>query len=317
MDIGYAVREILQNGRNPEWRRDRFIDHVLSRYFELTAGSRTPVVDRDWDTLIVLDACRYDLFKSVLDDYPLPGRLSKRQSLQSGTPGFLAENFAGSKFHDMVYVTANPYVSTDLEASQFHAVDPVWDDGWDDDLQTVTPETMRERALAARDEYPNKRLVIHFVQPHIPFIGDVRLDGMDTWRIRERAKGETETDPEQRVKNPFDQLRSGQRSKEEVWAAYRSNLERAMPAVETLLSELGGKSVVTSDHGNAFGEFAWPFPMRIYGHPIGVLIPPLIQVPWHIHEDGNRRVIKSEPPANVRSVSENTAERLDKLGYID
>jgi len=47
---------------------------------------------------------------------------------------------------------------------------------------------MRERALAARDEYPNKRLIIHFVQPHIPFIGDVRLDGMDTWRVRERAR---------------------------------------------------------------------------------------------------------------------------------
>ena len=315
MDIGYAVRELLQNGANPEWRRDRFIDHVLRRYFEWTAEPQTPVMDRDWDTLILLDACRYDLFESVLDDHPLPGKLSKRESLQSGTPGFLAENFAGGEFHDTVYVTANPYVTTDLESSQFHAVDPVWDDGWDEELQTVTPETMRDRALAAKEEYPNKRLIIHFLQPHIPFIGDERLDGMKTWRVRERAKGERETDPEERVRNPFDQLKSGERSKDEVWAAYRSNLERSMPAVETLLSELGGKTVVTSDHGNAFGEFAWPFPIRIYGHPLGVLIPPLIEVPWHVHDDGDRREITSEPPEAVRSVSEDTADRLEKLGY--
>lgn len=317
MDIGYAVRELLRNGRDPEWRRERFVDHVLRRYFERTAGDRTPVVDLDWDALIVLDACRYDLFEAVLEEYPLPGTLSKRESLQSGTPGFLAENFGDREFHDTVYVTANPYVSTDLEASQFHAVDPVWDDGWDDDLQTVTPETMRERALAAAAEYPNKRLIVHFVQPHVPFVGDVRLDGMETWRVRERARGETETAPDERAANPFDQLRSGARSKEEVWAAYRSNLERAMPAVERLLAELDGKTVVTSDHGNAFGEFAWPFPMRIYGHPLGVLIPALVDVPWHVHEGDERPEIRADPPVAAGSVSEDTADRLDKLGYTD
>lgn len=317
MDITHVVGELFRNGTNPDWRRNRFIDHVLRRYFELTTGSSTSVVDCDWDILIVLDACRYDLFESVLNEHPLPGELYKRESLQSGTPGFLAENFAGNEFHDTVYITANPYVNTDLEVSQFHAVDPVWDDGWDDDLQTVTPETMRERALLANEEYPNKRLIIHFIQPHIPFIGDVRLGGMKTWRVRERAKGQTETSPDERSKNPFDQLRSGKRSREEVWAAYRSNLERAMPAVETLLSELDGKIVVTSDHGNAFGEFAWPFPMRIYGHPLGVLIPSLVEVPWYVSEDGSRREINPEPPTELASVSKDTEKRLDMLGYTD
>lgn len=41
-----------------------------------------------------------------------------------------------------------------------------------------------------------------------------------------------------------------------------------------------GTTVVTSDHGNHLGEFATPFPIRLYGHPEGIRTPELIRVPW-------------------------------------
>ncbi|MHB9286540.1 hypothetical protein ACKVMT_05815 [Halobacteriales archaeon Cl-PHB] len=318
MNVGYAVGEILKHWKDRQWWRKRFLTHVVSRYYA-TIGKpdADPLVDQDWDNVVLLDACRFDLFEKALADHPLPGTLSKRTSAESGTPGYLAENFAGRQFHDVVYVTANPYVQTELPDDTFHAVDHVWQDGWDDDLQTVAPETMAKRALAAAKRYPDKRLIIHFNQPHAPFIGDVRLDGRKGSAIRQTALGKDKLDPSERHQTPFEQLGDGKRTKREVWKAYLSNLERAMPHVERLLDSLKGLTAVTSDHGNGLGEFATPFPIRVYGHPLGTLIPALTDVPWHVNQNGERKQVTVEAPQSSTDVDESTEERLRMLGYAE
>lgn len=319
MGVRYALSEIAAHWSDREWWRKRFLTHVVSKYFETVGGpDATPLVERNWDNLVLLDACRYDLFAEVLADSYLPGELEKRQSVASGTPGYVAKNFSGDRFHDVVYVTANPYVNTDLPQDTFHAVDPVWQDGWDDETQTVLPETMGERALAAAAEYPDKRLLIHFNQPHAPFVGEDRLGGRKVSAIRKQALGEARPDPGERRPTPFEQLARGKYSREEVWQAYRSNLERAFPVVEDLLGEFEGLTAVTADHGNALGEFARPFPIRVYGHPLGVLIPALTAVPWHRVLNGERKEVTSEPPVRVDAhESEDVADRLRMLGYAE
>lgn len=323
MDLRYAVSEIRKNASNRQWWRKRFLTHVVSRYYTDVAPPNTErLVDTDWDNVLLLDACRYDLFEEVLGGHPLPGELSMRRSSQSGTPGYLAENFANEKFHDIVYVTANPYVNTELDESQFHAVVPVWRDGWSDEVQTVTPETVLEHALEANNRFPEKRLIVHFNQPHAPFIGEKRLGGRKASAIRQRALGRPEPDPRERVKTPFERLGDGEVTREEVWAAYRSNLERAFPAVEELLDVLEGLTAVTSDHGNALGEFARPFPIRVYGHPLGILIPALTEVPWHTHLRGERKRVTEEAPDGLtagddEAMTEETATRLRMLGYAE
>lgn len=317
MNPRYALSEIRKHGTDRTWWRKRFLTHVVSRYF--TGPGRPdadPVVDEEWDTLVILDACRYDLFASVFEDDPLPGMLDRRTSVQSGTPGFLAENFADEKFHDVVYVTGNPYVNTDLPEGTFHAVESVWKNGWDDEEQTVMPETMAERTLQIAEEYPDKRIISHFLQPHAPFVGETRLGDRDTFAIRERALGNE--DATTRHRTPFEMLEAGEATRDEVWAAYRSNLELAWPAVRRLLEELEGLTAVTSDHGNAMGERAWPFPLRVYGHPLGILIPALTEVPWLTHQNGKRRDVTAEPPeSEARDVDEETNERLRMLGYAE
>jgi hypothetical protein len=310
MDLGYALSEIGRHWRARQWWRKRFLTHVVSRYYALTDTDATPVVFEDWDTLLVLDACRYDLFAEALEDHPLPGTLTDRTALDSGTPGFLAANFGDGTFHDTVYVTANPYVSTDLGEDKFHAVDAVWRDDWDDELQTVRPETVAERALAAVERYPEKRLIVHFMQPHAPFIGETRLGERETFAIRETALGRDGSSARRRQPTPFERLGAGELTREAVWEAYRDNLDAALPAVEDLLTTLPGRTAVTADHGNALGEFARPFPIRVYGHPLGIHIPALTRVPWFVSDNGERKVIRAEPPVE-RTLSGNDADAGD------
>ena len=319
--LRYVLGEVREHGTDREWWRKRFLTRVVGRYFDrFPPAGRSRVVDREWDTLLLLDACRYDLFEAALGDHPLPGELSMRRSMASGTPGYLAANFAGGTFHDVVYVTANPYVSTELPAGTFHEVVPVWRDGWDDELATVPPETVAEAAREAAAEHPDKRLVVHFNQPHTPFIGEERIEGRGMANLRARAVGEGRATD---ARTPFERLGAGELDRETVWRAYRSNLDRALPVVGSLLEEFGGLTAVTSDHGNALGERAWPFPIRVYGHPLGVLVPALIEVPWFTHSTGERRETRAEPPVATdtdpgeRQVDEETRARLRDLGYAE
>jgi len=326
MVLRYALSEIRKHSTDTQWWRKRFLTHVVARYFtDLRPRPCDRLCEQDWDNVLLLDACRYDLYESVVAGRDPPGTVGKRRSCASGTPAYLAENFAAGNHHDVVYVTANPYVATELDTDVFHAVDHVWRDGWDDERGTVMPDTMRERALSAAGRYPDKRLVVHFNQPHVPFVGDVRLEGRGMGGIRHRALEDKWPDPSGRGRTPFEQLGAGEVSKDRVWRAYRSNLEVALPAVEALLSELDGRTAVTADHGNALGERAWPFPIRVYGHPLGIHVPALTDVPWHVVDQGIRKRTTSEPPEGTSSpngpvgeaVDETVQERLQRLGYTE
>jgi hypothetical protein len=314
MKLTYAFSEILKHGTDQTWWRSRLLSRVVSRYYTIHKNPGTWLIDEDWDNAIVLDACRYDLFEEVYSTLDSKGELGKRTSRESATPGFLHQNFDDGMFHDLVYVSANPYISTELDVSQFHDVVHVWKDGWNDDLGTVTPETMCEATLEAASNYPKKRIISHFIQPHTPFIGEHRLGKRDHFTIRDRALGDEST--VRQTRTPFERLETGDVTYEEVWRAYRSNLERALPPTADLLDSLDGKTVVTSDHGNAMGEHATPFPIRVYGHPMGIHIPALTHVPYFEGMWERRKSITAEAPVESESEDGDVQERLQSLGYV-
>lgn len=268
------------------------------------------VVEADWDTLILLDACRYDAFAA---NHDLPGTLEVRESRASNTEEFLRANFGGRALHDTVYVTGNPQLhrKRDRVDAEFHAEVNVWqDDGWDEEYRTVLPETMADYALEAAERYPRKRLFVHFVQPHYPFIvPDTEFDklklhdsdaaGPDFWQ--QTMLGRMDLDPP------------------EVWELYVENLRAALPHVEELLSSLEGRTVVSSDHGNMFGERSSPVPIREWGHPDGVYVDELVRVPWLVHENGPRREIEvGDTGRAYRDVpDERVQDRLRDLGYAE
>lgn len=256
----------------------------------------------DWDNLIILDSCRYDVFANL---YTLPGTLMKRESRGTGTREFLHGNFRDRDLHDTVYITANPqlYYHGDKINTQLHKIFNIWQDaGWDDNAGTVRPEKLTEYAQEYAAQYDDKRLIIHYLQPHRPFLGPTAEDHPDLGSLfgaEDTAKPTV--------------------SREVYWQAYEENLELTLPSVRELMESLDGKTVVTSDHGQVIGERLFPLPIRDYGHWSGNYIDELVSVPWLEYESGHRRRIVSEnPETDANDVDDEiVASRLRQLGYTD
>ncbi|RRJ29469.1 alkaline phosphatase family protein [Halocatena pleomorpha] len=280
----------------------RLIALEFYRHFQRNVRGRlgVDVVHRDWDTLVLLDACRYDIFERHV---PFEGELSKVISRGSHTSEFLKENFMARTLPDTVYVSATPQLRAHELEENFHAVVQVWEDGWDDDLRTVLPKAMVEETLEAHESYPDKRVISHFLQPHYPFIGDHGQE-IEHGTITGGGVLEDERD----FASIWELLETGRVTREDVWRAYVENLELTIPHLERLLESIDGKIVVTADHGNSFGR------MGVYGHPRGYYLPELVEVPWLELPFDRRREITADGTTDV-AATETVENRLRDIGY--
>lgn len=274
---------------------------INNSIFRLRHGSGTQVMQEDWDTLIILDGCRYDMFA---EHVPFDGQLCSRISLGSTSEEFLRQNFSNGQYHDTVYVNSNVYfpkVGLDQDET-FHAVVDLLDE-WDEDLEIALPETVTETAKKAHDEFPNKRIIVHYMQPHIPFITDRGQE------IQERIGNRNAWVPYRNGLNPV--------SMDELWEGYNENLELVLDHVSDLLTHIDGKVVISADHGNMVGERQGPVPTkRFYGHPWGVYTKELVKVPWFVIPAAERRSITSDQPITGDAYSEELVmNRLRSLGY--
>jgi len=304
----YSMAQLREGLADPSKITGHLEAQVWRAHSKLSRGlfGRTdpPITERDWDNLLILDACRFDLYDECAD---LPGSYEPYYSVASDTAEFLKRTFRGESFPDTVCVTATPkYVQAEVEES-FHDIVHVWKDDWDEDDRTVRPSVMNDRVLEVHEQYPNKRLLAHYIPPHQPFVGETGKSIPHGTRFC----GDTiEVDPEK--PNVWRGLRRGEFEKETVWKAYRENLELALPAVRLMLEALPGRTVITSDHGNAFGEYGF------YGHPILRHVACLIEVPWHVYDDRERKeIVAGDTTESGVTVDETVvADRLGDLGYV-
>jgi hypothetical protein len=266
-----------------DWRfwkeryRDQILVHILRNH-----GVR--VLDEDWNNLVILDACRYDVFQEL---NTIPGVLERRISRGSNTREFLVENFkkhtACSRLDNIVYVAGNPFVTMLLSEGPYK-IYPVWDYGWDDSIRTVPPSVIVRETLEARAKNPDKRMIAHFMQPHEPFLSlgldnDSGFSGLRNSVLEGRGEWEGG--------EVWDLMEKGKLDREEVLKAYRNNLKLVLPFVQQLVNALSGKSVVTSDHGQLFGERPHVlYPFRVYGHRNALHVRGLVEIPWLIVDAG-------------------------------
>lgn len=286
-------------------------------YYDVVGHDGEPVVERDWDNLVVLDACRADAFQEAAD---LAGETTERTCVGATTDEFVRKNFGDETFHDTVYVTANPRVNVNVTPESFHATVDVWENGWDETIQTVHPETMTEAVLAAADDYPDKRIVAHYVQPHAPFVGPTAEEIPAHSTQSDHRKLARGGDPSGETANVWQLLNRGEVSHETVAAAYEENVELVIRETQRLVSSLTGRTAVTADHATLLGERVPPLFGQMYGHPVGIYPPALVTVPWHVSETDERKSVREEPPTEQtvdRRRGEAVVEdRLSDLGYV-
>jgi len=275
--------------------------HQTRNGYEYNRDGVDVIDDEDWDNLIILDACRYDEYEELT---PFEGDVETRTSRGSSSSQFVYGNFNGKRRHDLVYVSGNRWYpqlketgNLDAEVHAHHDVERDAMGGY-----VPSPEQMTKAALDMASEFPNKRLLIHYMQPHKPYLGD----------HAEAFRYEVEADYGLR-----EVMRAFDIDREKLRPAYRGNLSLVFEHVQRLVEELDGKTVISSDHGEMLGDRLSPIPVRWYGHPSRVYVPELTEVPWQVVSDGPRREITSDPPVSrdTEYDAEALAESLRNLGY--
>lgn len=214
---------------------------------------RQGILDRDWKYLIIIDACRYDYFEKINQ---INGKLGKVYSVGTETGGWLKNSFKDKKCDDILYVSGTPQVSDDMLKKRvgknpFSKLINVWKWGWNQELGTVHPEKVNKTVLMLNDKEQYKRMIIHYIQPHSPFIGEPKLGRIKWYEVK-----------------------SGKLPINDVKKAYEGNLKLVLRHVKELTEKLDGKIVITSDHGEMFGEYG------VYSHHKGMYTRQLMEVPW-------------------------------------
>ena len=281
-----------------------FPEHIRAKYPELTAGSmidndilhsigeqyKSPplnILNEEWEVLIILDACRYDLFKK---HNFIEGHLESRYSLGCCTPEWVKNTFRRNlldlifqrsrNFKDIVYVSGNPFISSFMlreiigNPNPFHEIKSVWNHGWDEEVGTVLPDTLTQEALSTVEEHPDKRIIVHYMQPHAPYLSfNKAYKEVFGWKTL-RSDILSNTKPELLP-------RGGEVSLKEVIQSYIDNLTIVLKSI-TGFKELDKIVRVTADHGECLGEFIPNVGRKVVGHPPGIDIRALREVPWFL-----------------------------------
>jgi len=258
--------------------------------------------DDQWRYLVILDACRYDYFKKIFKKYLKKGKLKKVYSPASTTAEWIKKVFQ-KKYSDVVYVSANPHINSKNISkinnfsvnNKFFKIIDAWLDGWDKSKLTVPPEAVNKIVLKNIPKYPDKRFIIHYMQPHAPYLNLEKIRG-----------GAIEADRENRelgkkinfyspylkkfLSKTYNILDNLVKKRKITWKilellkipsidpiqatlqqvgqggllqAYNYNLERVLKNVKNLTDNplIKGKMIITADHGELLGE-NWDYSHR-------------------------------------------------------
>lgn len=273
MNIVGVVKEFFRLLKEGRLKRAIYLLYygVYFGYYKVKGSHNGVTVNReDWDYLIILDACRYDIFKDLVSKFLPKGKLEKKISEGSTTIEWLKKNF-NEYYPDTIYVSANPYISDigDFKASDyFFKVEKVWDYGWDENLQTVPPERVTKAALKSSRKHPDKKMIIHYIQPHAPYIGDKKIVG-DKFSLRWNDE-----DPRIAPWGVIGEAIDVGIDLQEIKDAYKENLKLVLKECNNIVRELEGRIIISADHGELLGE------KFLLGHPGGIYIKELVEVPW-------------------------------------
>jgi hypothetical protein len=221
----------------------------------------------DWNILIILDACRFDTFKKIIDEQYKDFTFCVN-SEASDTLEWLKKHFNGNHF-DTVYISGNPFVnSKNINAKEYNAKDHFltiidsWDEGFDKSEGRIMPVAVYFDYLTLKYDY--KKAIIHFVQPHSPYIFKRKkrsIVGFIKWLIPYKfhiplfKKFYFLIPEKQRTFIKTISTYKKKYTNNEIKEAYEENLRSVLYYVYELIYRCNSKNIIiTSDHGEYLGE---------------------------------------------------------------
>jgi hypothetical protein len=261
------------------------------------------VLEKEWDLLVVLDACRADALAEVSDEYPFLDQQGTFESAGSYSLSWMLENFGddyASEMAETAMVTGNPFSETAFRDEDFYQLEEVWKHTWDDDLGTIPPRPITDHAISLARSTSPTRIIVHYMQPHEPFTTHPNLkkgSSADSWA-------------DAVDKSLWKSVQEGAVSEQRAREAYLDELRMILNEVTLLLENVDAdKAIISADHGEAMGEAG------MYGHPHGVAIDALRLVPWY--ETTAKDLRTYEPEIETNESEGEQLDRLRDLGYLD
>lgn len=273
----------------------------------------TPIWEREWDLLVVLDACRWDLFCEVAPEYEfIPSQMEWVYSPASMSEEWL-EVHTAERFCDELSRTAliSGNINTHWKPEFRHRwgyIDEVWKHGWDDESGTVSARAVTDAAIDyvrnRQGSHDTDRTIVWYFQPHRPFVPVEWSQGFEFGRLTDRDRDITQ-------ENEFNLYRDGIISRDQLWKGYAANLRYVLDEIELLLRNVATEDVViTSDHANLLGECG------VYEHPRDFPHPVLRRVPWvRLSATDDETYIPDYDPGNEDLPKTEIRDRLEHLGY--
>jgi len=268
------------------------------------------LLEEDRFLLIILDSCRLDYFRSEYAGY-YGGDLQQVYTTNTYTKQYLSQTWRTET--DVTYVAGGPVIadrtfelsdSSYRPSEHFAEIVDVWDMNYETELGVTPSEAVTQEALACDAD----QMVVHYFQPHAPYIGDVRLRSEGDLATRgDQSHLETRAES---LKEIYEMAESGRIDEPNLREAYVSNLHRVLEATTPLVEEATGRTVITADHGELLGEDGRFF----HG---GLPHPVLCELPWFEVES------VTGPVADVSAAERDGAgsgrsvkEQLQNLGYM-
>lgn len=289
----------------------------------------TNVFDKDWDVLILLDTCRVDALREVKSEYEFIGDVGSIWSVGGSSAEWIARTFDKHHLNEIkktAYLSANTHLEgvldikwqdTNEKYSTYKALrlmptvdindlgkieylfnyEPWGEDGPLGHKQGMTPPRyVTDRAIQVNREDDYERLILHYFQPHSPWVANALKSDRelkkheDDWWGYLTETGDVET----------------------VWKSYIDDLRYVLDDIELLLENLDADKVaISADHGEAFGEYG------ILGHKIGSLHPKIRKVPWTVtsSEDTHSYTPTIEEAETSDLSRDDLDQQLEALGY--
>lgn len=211
------------------------------------------ILGKEWDILIVLDACRYDVFKEL---FGKTFKVEKAVTEGTCTIEWFYKTFTVNNvvWKDVIYISGSPYIGRhtvkhdNMEYNplrHFANVVEVWKYAFTriGYAYTVNPFHVMKQLFIQNRLHRDKKFIVHFMQPHAPYPMCYPLQKYFTMNM---------SSPDFKL---WEALRNNEVDRELVIRCYKQNLLWVMGFVFTILNLFRGKKIViTSDHAECFGE---------------------------------------------------------------